>query len=116
VKHLIMNARLVSGIGNIYANEALFSAGIHPLRSANRISVERYQRLAEEVKRVLSNAISAGGTTLRDFQKADGNPGYFGLSLQIYGREGEPCPSCSRPIRRRMTQQRSTYYCVQCQR
>jgi len=116
VKQLLMNSGVVSGIGNIYANEALFLAGIHPLRRANRISAERYQYLAGNVKRVLCRAITAGGTTLRDFQKADGNPGYFGLSLQVYGKEGEPCPRCSGAIKRRTTQQRSTYYCAHCQR
>ena len=116
VKHLLMNARVVSGIGNIYANEALYLAGIHPLRPARRISPGRYQNLAGEVKRVLRNAIAAGGTTLRDFQKADGNPGYFGQSLQVYNRKGAPCPSCGRPIKRAVTQQRSTYYCTKCQR
>jgi formamidopyrimidine-DNA glycosylase len=116
VKSLLMNAGVVSGIGNIYANEALFAAGIHPLRHANRVSIHRYQRLTDEVKRILCSAIEAGGTTLKDFRKTDGQPGYFGFSLQIYGREGEPCPVCTRTIRRKLTQQRSTYYCPQCQK
>lgn len=116
VKQMLMNSDVVSGIGNIYANEALFLAGIHPLRRANRISEARYHRLAGEVKRVLCSAIAAGGTTLRDFQKADGDPGYFRLSLQVYGKEGQPCPLCSRAITRRATQQRSTFYCARCQR
>lgn len=116
VKQLLMNSRVVSGIGNIYANEALFMAGIHPLRRAGRISEARYAGLAAEIKRVLNGAIAAGGTTLRDFQRADGAPGYFRLSLQVYGREGEPCPSCACALRRCTTQQRSTYYCPRCQR
>jgi formamidopyrimidine-DNA glycosylase len=116
VKQFLMDARVVSGIGNIYANEALYCAGIHPLRAAGRIGRQRCRRLSDELKHILERAIDAGGTTLRDFRRADGNPGYFGLSLRIYGREGEPCPSCARPIRRRTTGQRSTYYCTHCQR
>lgn len=116
VKQLLMNASVVSGIGNIYASESLFLAGIYPLRGANRISLARYGRLADAVKTVLMDAIAAGGTTLRDFQQADGDPGYFGLSLQVYGREDQDCPSCSQPVRRCTTGQRSTYYCVHCQR
>ena len=116
VKNLLMNAGVVSGIGNIYANEALFSAGIQPLRHANRVSAHRYQGLTDEIKRILCSAIEAGGTTLNDFRKTDGQPGYFGFSLQVYGREGEPCPLCTRAIRRSTTQQRSNFYCSHCQK
>ena len=116
VKGMLMSSSVVSGIGNIYANEALFAAGIHPARCANRISIHRYHRLASEIKHLLRGAIEAGGTTLRDFRKADGKPGFFRFSLKIYGREGEPCPGCGRTIRRGTTQQRSNFYCSQCQK
>ena len=115
VKNLLMNARVVSGVGNIYANEALFAAGIHPQRAANRVSLERYQVLSVETKRILVGAVNAGGTTLRDFQRADGQPGYFRHSLKIYDREGEPCPRCKNPIRRKVIQARSSFYCPRCQ-
>lgn len=115
VKTFLMNASVVSGIGNIYASEVLHAAGINPHRGANRIALERYRRLAGEIKRVLSRAIEAGGTTLRDFQSADGQPGYFRLSLRVYDREGEPCPRCRGAIRRVTIQQRSSFYCPRCQ-
>lgn len=115
VKNLLMNAQVVSGIGNIYANEALFAAGIHPQRAANRVSMKRYRSLAHETKRILTDAIKAGGTTLRDFQSADGQPGYFRHALKIYGREGEPCTRCENLIRRVVIQGRSSFYCPGCQ-
>lgn len=115
VKSLLMNAHVVSGIGNIYANEALFAAGIHPQRAANRVSVKRYRSLAHKTKRILTDAIQAGGTTLKDFQRADGQPGYFRHALKIYGREGEPCPRCHSSIRRKVMQGRSSFYCPRCQ-
>lgn len=116
VKNLLMNANIVSGIGNIYATEALYAAGIHPQRAANRLSIKRYNLLAEKIKQTLQNAIRAGGTTLRDFHSAEGQPGYFRHSLMVYGKEGEPCPRCNRPIRRRVIQGRSSFYCSVCQR
>ena len=111
-----MNAQVVVGIGNIYASEALHLAGIHPLRSAGRISLARYRRLAESIRRVLGEAIEAGGTTLRDFAAADGSPGYFGQRLRVYGRTGEPCDRCREPLRQCRIGQRSTWYCPGCQR
>ena len=116
VKNFIMNARVVAGIGNIYACEALHLAGVHPLRAAGRISVERYRRLAECIRRVLEDAIGAGGTTLRDFAAADGSPGYFGQRLRVYGRAGERCERCRSPLRQRPIGQRTTWYCPGCQR
>lgn len=116
VKNLLMNANIVSGIGNIYATEALFAAGIHPQRAANKLSLKRYCLLANKTKQILRNAIRAGGTTLRDFHSAEGQPGYFRYSLKVYDREGEPCPQCNRPIRRRVMQGRSSFYCSHCQR
>ncbi len=115
IKQHIMNARIVVGVGNIYASEALFQAGIHPRRAAGRIALPRMQRLADAIRSVLSNAISVGGTTLRDFTGGDGEPGYFQLQLDAYGREGEACPRCAAPIRRVVIGQRSTFYCPRCQ-
>lgn len=116
VKNLIMDGKVVAGVGNIYANESLFLSRIDPRRAANRISRGRYQRLAEQIKAVLNAAIRQGGTTLRDFQREDGRPGYFSQSLQVYGREGQPCPGCGRAIRRQPIGQRSSFFCSRCQR
>ncbi len=115
IKTFIMDSRVVVGVGNIYASEALFLAGIHPKRAAGRISPERMARLAEAIRTVLARAIEAGGTTLQDFTRADGQPGYFAQELAVYGREGEPCPACGHPVRRIVLGQRSTYYCPRCQ-
>lgn len=116
IKSFVMNSRVVAGVGNIYASEALFLAGIHPGRSAGRISLARYERLVDGVRRVLEDAITAGGTTLRDFVGSDGNPGYFARELRVYGRAGHPCVRCGVPIRSRVIGQRSTFYCPKCQR
>src|SRR5699024_4453822 len=107
----LMNARIVVGIGNIYASEALFRAGIHPRRAARRIGAARYAHLAEAARAVLTEAIREGGTTLRDFISAEGKPGYFRIRLAVYDRAGEPCPRCATPIRREVIGQRSTYFC-----
>jgi len=115
IKQLLMNARIVVGVGNIYVNEALFLAGVHPLRAAGRIGRARCIRLAEAVRTVLRAAITQGGTTLRDFYYGDNRPGYFGQNLRVYGRAGEPCPSCGAAIRQVTQGQRSTYYCPRCQ-
>ncbi len=116
VKTFIMDSRIVVGVGNIYACEALFNAGIHPARAAGRISAQRYTRLADAIRQVLSEAIAQGGTTLRDFTNSDGKPGYFTQSLKVYGRAGQPCVNCGRPIKQLRQAQRSTYYCSHCQR
>jgi len=116
VKQFLMDSRVVVGMGNIYVNEALFRAGVHPLRAAGRISRERYRRLAQAIKQVLRAALKAGGTTLRDFARSDGSPGYFKLKLRVYGRAGLPCPACHRPLAHLRQGQRSTYYCKHCQR
>lgn len=115
VKALIMDQRIVVGVGNIYAGEALFLAGIHPARGAGRISLERYRRLAAVIRSVLGEAIAAGGTTIRDFSDSDGKPGYFSLSLRVYGREGEPCPKCGLKIRQERIGGRSSFFCTHCQ-
>lgn len=116
VKSLIMNGRIVAGVGNIYASEALFMAGIHPARAAGRISLKRYRGLATAIKKVLADAIEAGGTTLRDFVNGSGEPGYFAQRLLVYGRAGEACARCGAPIRERVLGQRASYYCPRCQR
>jgi formamidopyrimidine-DNA glycosylase len=116
VKTLIMNARVVVGVGNIYANEALFRARIDPRRAAGRISRERYARLTGAVKAVLEEAIGHGGTTLRDFVREDGRPGYFHASLRVYGHAREPCPGCGAPLRTIRLGQRATVFCSHCQR
>ncbi len=115
VKSFVMDGRIVVGVGNIYACESLFQAGIHPGRAAGRIGRERYQRLAEAIRKILAQAIEVGGTSLRDFTVGDGTPGYFGQSLQVYGREGLPCSACGQPIRRLVIGQRSTFFCPRCQ-
>lgn len=115
IKQFIMNSDVVVGVGNIYASEALYMAGIHPKRAAGRVALHRYRLLAGAIKEVLSNAIKAGGTTLRDFYGGDGEPGYFQQQLEAYGREGEPCRHCDTPISAIVQGQRSTYYCKQCQ-
>jgi len=115
VKVFLMDQAIVVGVGNIYASEALFAAGIHPKRAAGAISRDRYDRLAEEVKRILSYAITRGGTTLRDFINPDGAPGYFEQELFVYGRAGEPCKVCGAPIRSIVLGQRSTFFCARCQ-
>jgi formamidopyrimidine-DNA glycosylase len=116
VKNFLMDAQQVVGVGNIYACESLHVAGVHPTRAAGRISRERWAKITEAVKKVLSDAIRQGGTTLSDFQNAEGDAGYFQTSLQAYGREGEPCGRCGDVIRRKVMSGRSTFYCAGCQR
>lgn len=116
IKQFLMNARILTGVGNIYASEALFAAGIHPLRVAGRISLARYERLAVATRATLERALAAGGTTLRDFVSAEGEPGYFQHESAVYGREGKPCRACGAKIRALRQGQRSTFYCPACQR
>ena len=116
IKTFLMDQKIVVGVGNIYAAEALFAARIHPSRAAGSVSRPRYARLAGEVKRILTYAIARGGTTLRDFIRPDGAPGYFEQELFVYGRAGEPCKVCGTPIRVIVLGQRSTFYCPRCQR
>lgn len=115
VKNFIMNAHVVVGVGNIYASEALYKAGIHPKRAASRISLRRYHVLAQAIKSVLEQAIEAGGTTLQDFSNSDGKPGYFQQQLQVYGRQGKPCNVCNHVIKKILIANRSSFYCQQCQ-
>lgn len=116
VKSFIMDNAVVVGVGNIYAQESLFLAGIHPSRAAGRISAARYEALARAIRTVLADAIEAGGTTLRDFSGADGRPGYFAQSLRVYGRAGAPCVTCGATLKAARHGQRSTCYCPHCQR
>ncbi len=115
IKQFIMNANVVVGVGNIYASEALFLAGINPLRAAGRVARQRYDVLADVIREVLLKAIKAGGTTLRDFYGGDGEAGYFKQELTVYGREDEPCITCKRPVSAVVLGQRSTFYCKNCQ-
>jgi formamidopyrimidine-DNA glycosylase len=115
VKNFIMNGHIVVGVGNIYASEALFMAGIHPGRSAGRVSRTRYQGLANAIRDVLSRAIRQGGTTLRDFVNAEGAPGYFAQELLVYGRAGRACFQCKSALRQKVIGQRSSFYCPRCQ-
>ncbi len=115
IKGFLMDSHTLVGVGNIYANEALFVAGIDPRRMAGSISRSRYERLAAAVVQVLEAALGMGGTTLRDFVSATGEPGYFRQALRVYERDGEPCRRCGTRIRRVLTGQRSTYFCPHCQ-
>lgn len=115
VKQFIMNADIVVGVGNIYASESLFLSGINPRRAAGRVARHRYEALAASIRNVLAKAIRAGGTTLRDFYGGDGEAGYFQQELSVYGRDGEPCVNCRRPVSQIVQGQRSTYYCKDCQ-
>ncbi len=116
VKQFIMDGQIVVGVGNIYANEALFAAGIDPRRKAGSVSRVRYQRLSEEIKSVLAKAIKQGGTTLKDFQDPEGKPGYFVQELKVYGRKGEPCLVCERRLKEVRMNSRSTVFCTNCQK
>jgi formamidopyrimidine-DNA glycosylase len=116
IKSFIMDSKVVVGVGNIYANEALFAAGIRPDRSAGRIARQRYLLLAQAIKQILARAIEQGGTTLRDFVGSDGKPGYFKQALQVYGRKGQPCKHCKDLLVETRLGQRSTVFCRNCQR
>jgi formamidopyrimidine-DNA glycosylase len=115
VKPFIMDHRVVVGVGNIYASESLFRAAIDPRTPAGRLSPDHYRQLATAIRQVLEEAIAAGGTTLRDFSDQNGRPGYFALQLQVYGRDGEPCPVCGRAVEKITLGQRSTFFCPRCQ-
>ena len=116
VKSFLMDGRTVAGVGNIYANEALFEAGIHPGRPAGRISRERYDRLAGALRRILSRSIGVGGTSFRDYVRTGGEPGGFQARLMAYDRAGEGCVRCGATLRGRTIGQRSTVWCPRCQR
>ncbi|MBT6879310.1 MAG: bifunctional DNA-formamidopyrimidine glycosylase/DNA-(apurinic or apyrimidinic site) lyase [Gammaproteobacteria bacterium] len=115
VKSFIMDQKIITGVGNIYACESLFISGIHPKRACNHISKQRYRQLAEAIQNTLNRAIRQGGTTLQDFRNSEGKPGYFQQQLSVYGREGENCLHCGTAIKRFSQNQRSTWYCSSCQ-
>lgn len=115
IKNFVMNSHIVVGVGNIYASEALYRAGIRPGKAAGRVTAASFDLLTAEIKSVLAASIESGGTTLRDFVNSAGEPGYFQQTLNVYGREGEPCRLCSSPIKQRTIGQRSTFYCTRCQ-
>jgi len=116
IKTFLMNSHVVVGVGNIYANESLFAAGINPKRSASKISLTRYQKLIPAIKTILIRSIEQGGTTLKDFINEDGKPGYFQQTLAVYGRTEQPCIHCGTAIKKISQTQRSTYYCSRCQK
>lgn len=116
IKQFIMDSQVVVGVGNIYANEALFGAGIRPGCAAGSLTRARCERLVQAIRQVLQQALAQGGTTLRDFRNSEGQPGYFQQQLKVYGRAGLPCPGCKRPVQLVRQGQRATYYCARCQR
>ena len=116
VKAFIMDSHVVVGVGNIYACESLFMAGIRPTRAAGKVSLVRYEKLAAAIREVLAASIEMGGTTLRDFLNESGEPGYFAQTLRVYDREGEPCRTCGKAIERIVQTGRSTFFCPQCQK
>ena len=116
IKEFIMNGHIVVGVGNIYASESLFRAGIHPARSAGKVSLKRYQLLVAAIRETLAKAIAAGGSSLRDYVQTNGDMGYFQLDAFVYGRASEACRDCGELIRQIVQGQRSTYYCGRCQR
>lgn len=115
VKQFIMDNKVVVGVGNIYANESLFKAHIHPLTPTNLVTLEQWQRLVPLIKQTLATAIEQGGTTLKDFAQADGKPGYFAQELQVYGKKGQPCPQCDTAIQEVKIGQRNSFFCANCQ-
>ncbi len=115
IKAFIMDSKVVVGVGNIYANEALFSAGIRPTKAAGLVSRQKMALLVLEIQAVLKDAIAQGGTTLKDFVGGDGKPGYFQQQLQVYGRQGQPCRRCKKALKEVRLGQRSTVYCTSCQ-
>jgi len=116
IKSFIMNSHIVVGVGNIYASESLFKAGINPKHKAGNISLARLEKLVAAIKSTLLDSIEQGGTTLKDFTSEDGQPGYFAQKLLVYGRAGEPCTFCGNAIKQITQQARSTFYCGKCQR
>ena len=115
VKNFIMNSHIVVGVGNIYANEALFVAGIHPKRPVNSLNPQQFNRLSGAIKNTLDAAIQQGGTTLRDFVNESGNPGYFYQQLRVYDRKNQPCKHCGKKIEMEVIGQRASYFCPNCQ-
>jgi formamidopyrimidine-DNA glycosylase len=116
IRDVLLDSHVVAGVGNIYANEALFGARVRPTRAAGRLTRNECKRLVATIRATLNRAIRSGGSTLRDYHAADGEAGYFQLTLRVYGRNGEPCRVCRTPIRLARLGQRSAFYCPKCQR
>src|SRR5215469_12445617 len=116
IKPLLLNQRFLAGLGNIYVDESLFAAGIHPLATAARLSKERACRLHQAVREILNEAIALGGSSISDYVDGEGQPGWFQVRHRVYGREGQPCLTCGAPIRRILVAQRGTHFCPRCQR
>jgi formamidopyrimidine-DNA glycosylase len=116
IKQVLLSGELVVGVGNIYASEALFWAGIRPSTKASRISLRRATRLHQAIQKVLRRALEVGGSTLKDFSNAQGESGYFQIEMAVYGRQGQPCIACGTAVRQIRQSQRSTYYCPACQK
>jgi formamidopyrimidine-DNA glycosylase len=116
IKALLLNQTFLAGVGNIYADESLFAAGIHPLALAARISSERAERLYNAIRSILSHAIQMGGSSISDYVDAKGERGWFQMEHRVYGREGEPCVHCGTPIRKILVSQRGTHFCPKCQK
>jgi formamidopyrimidine-DNA glycosylase len=116
VKAALLDQRVVAGLGNIYVSEALFRSGVNPKKLAGAIKRDKLERLAVEVRKVINEAIAAGGSTISDFGTPDGELGYFQHRFRVYDKEGKPCPTCAKPIRRLVQSGRSTFYCATCQR
>ncbi len=116
MKPFIMDNKVVVGVGNIYANESLFLANIHPQTAAGKLKLNEWKALVKVIKQVLATAIKQGGTTLKDFNQADGKPGYFAQELRVYGKAGQPCPICGEDIQQLKIGQRNSYFCADCQR
>jgi formamidopyrimidine-DNA glycosylase len=115
VRDFLLDGSIVAGVGNIYANEALFAAGVRPTRQAGKLSLDDCRRLVRAIRRILERAVKAGGTTLRDFQNHEGEPGYFQFKLHVYGLDKQPCRRCGAAIRHRQLGQRSAFFCTVCQ-
>jgi len=116
MKALLLNQTFLAGLGNIYADESLFAAGIHPLAVANRLSTARAKKLYDAIRGILSHAITLGGSSISDYVNGRGERGWFQMEHRVYGREGEPCANCGRPIRKILVAQRGTHYCPHCQK
>jgi formamidopyrimidine-DNA glycosylase len=115
MKALLLNQTFLAGLGNIYADESLFAAGIHPLAVANRLSTARAKKLYDAIRGILSHAIKLGGSSISDYVNGRGERGWFQMEHRVYGREGEPCANCGRPIRKILVAHRGTHYCPRCQ-
>jgi formamidopyrimidine-DNA glycosylase len=116
MKALLLNQTFLAGLGNIYADESLFAAGIHPLAVADRLSPARAKKLYDAIRGILTHAIQLGGSSISDYVNARGERGWFQMEHRVYGREGEPCANCGRPIRKILVAQRGTHYCPHCQK